>query len=333
MAQSQTNETTLSNAEVRARAEPGAVVGSLPVADQVPVLGSERVATAVERRQRSLWGDAWRRLLKNKLAVIGLVIVTTFVILAALAPWIAPYSQSEVVDPRLTRHPPSWTWPAGLDQNGRDIFSRLLYGARVSLVVGVLAQALVLAIGVPIGAVAGYYGGKVDNLLMRLVDVIYAVPQLLLVMIFLNLFGPGLTNIFIAIGLVGWVTEARLVRGQFLSLREEEYINAARVSGSNGFQIMFRHLLPNSLTPIIVALTFGIPTAIFTEAALSFVGVGIMPPQASWGQMVGQASQSGYVQSDPHMLLFPVIAIGLTMLGFTFLGDGLRDALDVKGVD
>jgi ABC-type dipeptide/oligopeptide/nickel transport system permease subunit len=332
MAQSRAGEPLLGNAEARP-SEPGAVVGSLPVAEQVPVTVPVPAVASSLRRERSLWGDAWRRLLKNKLAVVGLIIVSSFVLLAAFAPLIAPYSQSEVVDPRLTRHPPSWTWPAGLDQNGRDIFSRLIYGARVSLVVGVLAQALVLIIGMPLGAVAGYYGGKVDNILMRLVDVIYAVPQLLLVMIFLNLFGPGLTNIFIAIGLVGWVTLARLVRGQFLSLREEEYVNAARVSGSNGTQIMFKHLLPNGLTPIIVALTFGIPTAIFTEAALSFVGVGIMPPQASWGQMVGQASQSGYVQSDPHMLLFPVMAIGLTMLGFTFLGDGLRDALDVKGMD
>ena len=285
------------------------------------------------RRQRSLWSDAWRRLIRNKLAVIGLVIVVLFVVMAAFAPVLAPYGQSEVVDYRLTRAEPSWLFPFGLDQNGRDIFSRLLYGARVSLVVGVLAQGLVLLIGVPIGALAGFYGGKVDNTLMRLVDVIYAIPQLLLVLIFLNLRGPGLTNIFIAIGLVGWVTEARLVRGQFLALREQEYVNAARVAGAGGWTIMFKHLLPNSLTPIIVALTFGIPTAIFTEAALSFVGVGIQPPQASWGQMVGTGSQSGYVQSDPHMLLFPVLAIGLTMLGFTFLGDGLRDALDVRGND
>ncbi|HEV2107718.1 MAG TPA: ABC transporter permease [Thermomicrobiales bacterium] len=333
MVQSRSSDTALGGADARPRTNPEAAAGSMPRPEAMPAELGARALSASERRQRSLWGDAWRRLLKNKLAVIGLVIVTTFVILAAFAPWIAPYTQSEVVDPRLTRQAPSWTWPAGLDQNGRDIFSRLLYGARVSLVVGVLAQALVFAIGVPIGAAAGYYGGKVDNTLMRLVDVVYAVPQLLLVMIFLNLFGPGLTNIFIAIGLVGWVTLARLVRGQFLSLREQEYVNAARVTGSTGYQIMFKHLLPNSWTPIIVALTFGIPTAIFTEAALSFVGVGIMPPQASWGQMVGQASQSGYVQSDPHMLLFPVIAIGLTMLGFTFLGDGLRDALDVKGME
>jgi ABC-type dipeptide/oligopeptide/nickel transport system permease subunit len=304
---------------------PGTRAGAAPS----PELGAAR--RLGERRQRGLWGDAWRRLIRNKLAVVGLLIVSTFVLLAALAPVIAPYSQSEVVDVRLARHGPSWTWPLGLDQNGRDIFSRLLYGARVSLVVGVLAQVLVFAIGIPLGAAAGYFGGKVDNTLMRFVDVIYAVPQLLLVMIFLNLFGPGLANIFIAIGLVGWVTEARLVRGQFLALREQEYVNAARVAGAGNLAIMFKHLLPNSLTPLIVSMTFGIPTAIFTEAALSFVGVGIQPPQASWGQMVGEGSQAGYVQSDPHMLLFPVLAIGLTMLGFTFLGDGMRDALDVKG--
>ncbi len=285
------------------------------------------------RRQRSLWGDAWRRLLKNYLAVAGLIVVVIFISMAVLAPVLAPYGQSEVVDFRLTRYGPSWTWPFGLDQNGRDIFSRLLYGARVSLVVGVLAQVMILVIGIPVGALAGYYGGRVDNLMMRLVDVVYAIPQLLLVLIFLNVFGPGLINIFIAIGLVGWVTEARLVRGQFLALREQEYVNAAKVAGASGWHIIGRHLLPNSLTPIIVALTFGIPTAIFTEAALSFVGVGILPPQASWGQMVGDASQPGYIQTDPHMLLFPVLAIGMTMLGFTFLGDGMRDALDVRGND
>jgi ABC-type dipeptide/oligopeptide/nickel transport system permease subunit len=287
----------------------------------------------VTRPQRSLWGDAWRRLCRNKLALIGLVIVSLFTAMAVFAPLIAPYGQAEVVDYRLARTGPTWAFPLGLDQNGRDIFSRLLYGARVSLVVGVLAQALVLLIGVPVGAFAGYHGGRIDNALMRGVDVVYAIPQLLLVMIFLGVFGPGLTNIFIAIGLVGWVTEARLVRGQFLSLREQEYVAASRVAGAGSQHIIWKHLLPNSLTPIIVALTFGIPTAIFTEAALSFVGVGILPPQASWGQMVGDASQPGYIQTDPYMLLFPVLAIGLTMLGFTFLGDGLRDALDVRGND
>jgi oligopeptide transport system permease protein len=294
-------------------------------------LGAE--AEAIPRRHASLWGDAWRRLIRNRLAVIGLVIVTSFMLIAIFAPVLAPYGENEVVDVRLTREHPSWTWPMGLDANGRDIFSRMMYGARVSLLVGVVAQFIVLAIGVPIGAIAGYYSGNTDNVLMRFVDVIYAIPQLLLVLLFVNLLGPGLTNIFLAIGLIGWVTEARLVRGQFLTLREQEFVKASKVSGASGPYIILRHLIPNSMTPIIVALTFGIPTAIFIEASISFVGVGIRPPQASWGQMVGIGSQPGYVQSDPHMLLFPVLAIGLTMLGFTFLGDGLRDALDPKGND
>jgi ABC-type dipeptide/oligopeptide/nickel transport system permease subunit len=166
---------------------------------------------------------------------------------------------------------------------------------------------------------------------MRVVDVVYAITQLLLVLLIVNWRGSGLANIFLAIGLVGWVTETRLVRGQFLSLREQEYVKASKVAGASGPYIILRHLLPNSLTPIIVALTFGIPTAIFTEAALSFVGVGIRPPQASWGQMVGIGQT--FVRSYPHLLLFPTLAIGLTMLGFTFLGDGLRDALDPKGND
>ena len=305
-------------------------------ADGQVVLGGDGVGLAglAERKlpkQRSLWGDAARRLAKNKLAVIGLFVVATLTFLAVFAPWIAPYGQSEVVDPRLARTGPSWQWPMGLDQNGRDIFSRLVYGARVSLTVGLVAEAIILVLGVTVGALAGYFAGKTDTLLMRMVDVVYAIPQILLVMIFLNLFGPGLQNIFIAIGLVGWVTEARLLRGQFLTLRESEYVSAAKVSGAGPRRLILRHMLPNSLTPLIVAATFGVPTAIFTEASLSYVGVGIMPPQASWGQMVGDASVAGYIQTAPHMLLFPVLAVGLTMLGFTFLGDGLRDALDVKG--
>ena len=301
---------------------------------QVALGGSQGLAGVAERKlpkQRSLWSDAARRLVRNKLAVIGLFVVTLFTLVAIFAPWIAPYGQSEVVDPRLARMGPSWNWPMGLDQNGRDIFSRLVYGSRVSLTVGLVAESIILIIGITVGALAGYFAGKTDTLLMRLVDVVYAIPQILLVMIFLNLFGPGLQNIFIAIGVVGWVTEARLLRSQFLTLRESEYVSAAKVSGAGPRRLILRHMLPNSLTPLIVAATFGVPTAIFTEASLSYVGVGIMPPQASWGQMVGDASVAGYIQTAPHMLLFPVLAVGLTMLGFTFLGDGLRDALDVKG--
>ena len=325
---------SLSNTDTAAPAPPWEVEDLIddavaPGQHDTPAVGLGGELTA--RKQRSLWTDAWRRLRRNKLAVVGVFIVAAFSLIAIFAAAIAPYGQAEVVDFRLARHAPTWTWPMGLDANGRDMLSRMVFGAQVSLVVGVLSQAIVLLIGVPIGAIAGYFGGATDNVLMRLVDVIYAIPQLLMVLLFVNWWGPGLFNIFLAIGLVAWVTVSRLVRGQFLSLREQEYVSAAQVSGASGSYIIRKHMLPNSLSPIIVALTFGIPTAIFTEAALSFVGVGIRPPQASWGQMVAEGSNPGYIETDPHMLLFPVLAIGLTMLGFSFLGDGLRDALDPKG--
>lgn len=285
-------------------------------------------AEAAPFRQASLWGDAWRRLVRNKLAVIGMVIVVLLVIMAIFAPLIAPYGEGEVISEHLILVEPSWYFPMGIDQQGRDVFSRMLYGARVSLLVGVAAQIIVLAIALPVGSIAGYFGGRTDNYLMRAVDVVYAVPQLLLVLLIVNLRGPGMVNIFIAIGITGWVTMARLIRGQMLSIREQEYVKASRVAGAGPLYIIVRHMLPNSMTPIIVALTFGIPVAIFIEAALSFVGVGIRPPQASWGQMVGIGQQ--YIRSVQHLMLFPSLAIALTMLAFTFLGDGLRDALDVR---
>jgi oligopeptide transport system permease protein len=299
--------------------------------------GNERVsqaqllseaAEAAPSRQASLWGDAWRRLVRNRLAVIGLVIVIGLLIMAVFAPWIAPYGEAEVVSVDLRLAGPSWYFPMGIDQNGRDVFSRMMYGARVSLLVGVVAQLIVLAIALPVGSIAGFFGGRIDNFLMRAVDVVYAIPQLLLVLLIVNLRGPGMANIFLAIGLTGWVTMARLIRGQMLSIREQDYVKASRVAGAGPLYIIVRHMLPNSMTPIIVALTFGIPVAIFIEAALSFVGVGIRPPQASWGQMVGIGQQ--YIRSVQHLMLFPSIAIALTMLAFTFLGDGLRDALDVR---
>jgi ABC-type dipeptide/oligopeptide/nickel transport system permease subunit len=208
------------------------------------------------------------------------------------------------------------------------MFTRLIYGARVAILVGLCTQGIILVIGITVGAVAGYFGGWVDNLLMRVVDVWYAVPALLFAIMIMVMLGQGLFNLFLAIGLIQWVTLSRLVRGQFLSLREKEFVKAARVSGTGGFSIVMRHLLPNALTPIIVAVTFGIPLAIFTEATLSFFGVGINPPTPSWGQMVGQYQV--YLRSAPHMAIFPALCIAVTMLAFTFLGDGLRDALDPK---
>lgn len=285
-------------------------------------------AEAAPTRQASLWGDAWRRLIRNKLAVIGLVIASVLILCAIFADIVAPYGPAEIVHVDLRLAEPSWHFPMGIDQNGRDVFSRVVHGARVSLVVGVVAQLIVLAIGVPVGAAAGYFGGTIDNALMRLVDVVYAIPQLLLVLLIVNMRGPGMSNIFLAIGLTGWVTMARLVRGQMLVIREQEYVKASRVAGAGPGYIIIRHMLPNSMTPIIVALTFGIPTAIFIEASLSFIGVGIRPPQPSWGQMVGLGQQ--YIRSVQHLMLFPSLAIALTMLAFTFIGDGLRDALDVR---
>lgn len=285
-------------------------------------------AEAAPSRQASLWGDAWRRLVRNRLALIGMVIVIMLLIMAVFAPIIAPYGEAEVVSVDLLLSEPSWHFPMGIDQNGRDVFSRMMYGARVSLLVGVVAQLIVLAIALPVGSISGYFGGRTDNFLMRGVDVVYAIPQLLLVLLIVNLRGPGMANIFLAIGLTGWVTMARLIRGQMLTIREQDYVKASRVAGAGPLYIILRHMLPNSMTPIIVALTFGIPVAIFIEAALSFVGVGIRPPQASWGQMVGIGQQ--YIRSVQHLMLFPSIAIALTMLAFTFLGDGLRDALDVR---
>lgn len=285
-------------------------------------------AEAAPSRQASLWGDAWRRLIRNKLAVIGMAIAVMLALTAIFADVIAPYGEAEIVAVDLRLATPSWHFPMGIDQNGRDVFSRVVYGARVSLVVGVVAQLIVLAIGVPIGAAAGYFGGTLDTALMRLVDVVYAIPQLLLVLLIVNMRGPGMSNIFLAIGFTGWVTMARLVRGQMLVIREQEYVKASRVAGAGPGYIIIRHMLPNSMTPIIVALTFGIPTAIFIEASLSFIGVGIRPPQPSWGQMVGLGQQ--YIRSVQHLMLFPSLAIALTMLAFTFLGDGLRDALDVR---
>ncbi len=299
---------------------------NVPQVSQAQLLSE--AAEATPTRQSTLWSDAWRRLIRNRMALVGLVLVGIFLLTAIFAPIIAPYGESEVVTTSLKLTKPSWNFPMGLDQNGRDMFSRMVYGARVSLLVGVVAQLIVLAIGVPLGAIAGFYSGKVDNILMRTVDVFYAIPQLLLVLLLVNMLGPGMKNIFIAIGVTGWVTMARLVRGVMLTNREQEYVKAARVAGASGGYIIMRHMLPNSLTPIIVSLTFGIPNAIFIEASLSFVGVGIRPPQPSWGQMVGTGQQ--YIQSVQHLMLFPCLAIALTMLAFTFVGDGLRDALDVR---
>lgn len=277
------------------------------------------------RASRGLWRDAWRRLLRNKLAVAGMAYIALVVALAILAPLIAPYDPNRLF-PGTSYAKPSWQHPLGMDDVGRDVLSRLFYGARVSLSVAIFVQMLILAIGSTVGGIAGYLGGRADNLLMRFTDVFYAFPDLLFVIIITAALGSNIFNIFLAIGLVNWTNLARIVRGQLLSLREREYVMAARSLGASGPRMVVSHLLPNAAGPMIVALTYGIPYAILTEAILSFIGLGVRPPTASWGSMIERGSQA--IFSAPHMVMFPGLAIALTMLAFNFLGDGLRDALD-----
>jgi ABC-type dipeptide/oligopeptide/nickel transport system permease subunit len=279
----------------------------------------------LSQRPAGYWHDALRRLKRNKLAIVGALLVSLIMVVAAGADILAPYPYAKTSFSRAYQSP-SAHFPLGTDPLGRDQLSRMIYGARISMIVGVGSQVLVLLIGVPVGAFAGYYGGKLDLYLMRAVDVMYAFPTLLFVILIMSALGAGLFNIFLAIGVTGWVTLCRLTRGQFLALREQEFIMGARALGATPWQVIFRHLLPNALAPIIVAVTFGVPRAIFTEAALSFIGVGINPPLPSWGGMVGEYQQ--YLRSYWYMATFPAVAIGLTMLSFSFLGDGLRDALD-----
>jgi oligopeptide transport system permease protein len=278
-------------------------------------------------RTSTLWRDAFRRLIRNRLAVAGGLVVIALCLLAIFADVIAPYSYTKTNFGRLNE-PPSRDYPLGTDQLGRDMLSRMIYGARVSMLVGLGAQVIIVLIGVPIGAFSGYVGGRVDLFLTRFVDVMYAFPRLLFVILVMSMLGAGLINIFIAIGLTGWVGIARQTRAQVLALKEKEFVEGARALGARVGRTLTRHVLPNALTPIVVSVTFGIPEAIFTEAALSFIGVGINPPTPSWGQMVGEGQQ--YLRSYWHLCVFPSIAIAITMLSFTFLGDGVRDALDPR---
>jgi oligopeptide transport system permease protein len=278
---------------------------------------------------RSLWRDAARRLWQNKLAVAGGAIIVCLSIVAILAPFIAPYDPTRQ-DYQFMQQPPTAGHLMGTDQLGRDTLSRLIYGARISLSVGIFTQLIVLVIGVPIGALAGLLGGRVDNLLMRFTDVMYAFPDLLLVILFRAMFGPNLYFMFLAIGLASWVGVARLTRGQFLSLKQRDFVEAARSLGASNLRIITHHLAPNSLGPLIVYLTFNVPRAIFAEAALSYIGIGIAPPTPSWGNMIQEGSQA--IFAAPWQVLFPGLAIALTMMAFSFFGDGLRDALDPRTI-
>ncbi len=274
-----------------------------------------------------LWRDALRRYMKNKLSVAAGIIIIVISFMAVFAPWVSPSHYSEANFDAAWQFP-SWTHPMGTDSIGRDYFSRIVYGARISLIVGFVAQMISLLIGVPLGAIAGFKGGKADYIVMRLVDVMSVFPSLLFAILIMAWLGSGLSNVLFAIGVTGWVGVCRLVRAQFLSLRASDFVRAARSMGASNVHIIVRHMLPNALSPIIVGLAMGIPQAIFAEAGLSFLGLGINPPTPSWGQMV--SSHLPNVIYYWHLALFPVFMIALVMLGFSLIGDGLRDALDPR---
>ncbi|CUH95530.1 Dipeptide transport system permease protein DppC [Propionispora sp. 2/2-37] len=271
--------------------------------------------------------SAWQRFKKNKPAIAGLYFLLFIICIAVFGPMVSDLSYSAQNLQEVNQPPSSMHW-FGTDSLGRDLFIRVLYGARISLTIGLVASLINLTLGVIYGGIAGFLGGKVDRLMMNIVDILYGIPLLLYVILLMVILKPGLTNIFIALGIAYWLGMARIVRGQILSLKEQEFILAARTLGAGRWRILFRHLLPNSLGPIIITMTLSIPEAIFTEAFLSFIGLGVAAPMASWGVLASEGLTS--LRSYPFQLFFPALAISITMLAFNFLGDGLRDALDPR---
>ena len=288
---------------------------------------SEKNAEEIVRPSFTYWQDVWRRLKENKIAMIGLSVVIIITLLAIFGPIISPYDyySQDLMKANLPSSSAHWF---GTDKFGRDVLVRVLYGARISLTVGYVASLLNIFIGVLYGGIAGYFGGKVDEIMMRIVDVIYSIPMMIYVILFMVIFGAGLKSIIIALAVSYWLTMARIVRGQILSLKQQEFVLAARTLGVSPMRILIKHLIPNCMGPIIITLMMSVPDAIFTESFLSFIGLGVSAPQASWGTLASEALD-GYMLY-PSQLFYPAIAICLTILAFNLLGDGLRDALDPK---
>jgi oligopeptide transport system permease protein len=307
-----------------------------------------REAPDLERARKieGPWRGAFVRLRKNKLAVASGMFLIVITLMAIILPEVLSTKYYDQNYEAVTQGP-SWKHLMGTDDLGRDIFVRLVYGARISLTVGIVVQAVIILIGVPLGLVSGYVGGKLDTILMRIVDVLYAMPNLLFVILIMTFLRGtfssdpggfagalawvdertgGLFGVYIGLGLISWLTVARIVRANAMSLKEKEYIEAARSLGAPHRQIMFKHMLPNTMAVVVVAATLGIPGAILYEAGLSFLGLGVIPPASSWGLMISEAIPN--MRAHPYMLISPAITLSLTVLAFNFLGDGLRDALD-----
>jgi oligopeptide transport system permease protein len=277
-------------------------------------------------RGSSLWSDAWHRLRQNRLAVFGGIILTALALLCLFGPLFSQSYQTQNLD--LGASAPSAAHWLGTDILGRDLFSRILYGGRISLTVGLVATFVALTIGVTYGAVAGYFGGKLDVVMMRIVDILYALPFTIFVILLMVFFGRNIFLLFFAIGAVEWLTMARIVRGQILSIKKMEYIEAARSLGFSRWRIIFRHMIPNILGPIIVYATLTIPAVMLLEAFLSFLGLGVQPPMSSWGVLIKDGAEK--MEEFWWLLVFPGAIFSLTLFSLNFLGDGLRDALDVR---
>ena len=288
---------------------------------------STEAGTPSIEKGSSLWRDAWIKLCKNHLALAGLGLLIFLCVVSLLTPWIAPYGY-EQQDLLLGATPPSMQHWLGTDVFGRDMLTRIMWGGRVSLTVGFIATAVALAIGVVWGAVAGYIGGRVDMVMMRLVDILYALPFMIFIILLMVVFGRSMLLLFFAIGAVEWLTMARIVRGQVMSLRKQEFVEAAHSLGLPQWTIIRRHIIPNTLGPVIVYTTLTIPSVMLLEAFLSFLGLGIQPPQSSWGLLINYGVET--MEEYPWLLIFPGIALALTLFALNFLGDGLRDALDPR---
>ncbi len=278
-------------------------------------------------RGTSLWQDAWRRLQRNRVAVVGAVVLAVIGLACALVPWLSPYGY-EQQDLVLGAAAPSAQHWLGTDTFGRDLLTRILYGGRISLMVGFVATFVALVIGVAWGATAGYYGGRVDSVMMRIVDILYALPFMIFVVLLTVVFGRSLLLLFLALGAVEWLTMARIIRGQVQALRHQEFVEAAISLGLSRSTIIVRHLIPNAVGPLIVYTTLTIPAVMLLEAFISFLGLGVQPPQSSWGSLISDGVET--MEEYPWLMIYPGIALSVTLFALNFLGDGLRDALDVR---
>lgn len=288
---------------------------------------NEGESQAIVRPSMTYWQDAWRRLKKNKIAMVGLFVIIIMTIMSIIGPMMVPYVHSDNDLSNTDQWPSKEHW-FGTDDLGRDLWARVWVGARVSLFIGLMAALLDTLLGVLIGGISGYYGGKLDMLIMRFIDVMIAIPGMIFIILIMVIVGSGVVPIIISFAITGWLSMARLVRGQILQLKEQEFVLAAKTLGANSSRLIFRHLIPNTLGVIIVSLTMRIPSAIFTEAFLSFIGLGVKPPMSSWGQLASFGA--AVLRVYPYRLFIPAFFISITMLSLNLFGDGLRDALDPR---